>query len=99
MSNKQSAQNSDMAPVMRKAFLESIKVIQRRTGKKFPEIMADWLEENPATMLNAISKFAVREHTVKGNIDHVHTHEVKEAIDFSAIQKRRLTVIEGKKAG
>jgi hypothetical protein len=63
----------DIAPVMRAAFLAAIKLVERREGKTLAELMADWLEKDPIAMLNAMSKFAVRETCVQAAHDHTLT--------------------------
>jgi hypothetical protein len=40
----------------------------RRKGKTFSEIMADWVEEDPIAVLNAVSKFTARESRHSGSI-------------------------------
>jgi len=64
----------DVAPVVRGAFLRALEQIKEEDGKTFSEIIADWLREDPGAVLNAVSKFTVREKEVSGNIQHDHDH-------------------------
>ncbi len=67
----------DIAPVMRASFLNAIEILKKETGRTFPEIMAEWIQADPVAMINAISKFAVKERNVSGSLDvnHRHSHE------------------------
>ena len=81
-----------ISPAIRAAFLESLKVIQRRTGKPFSEILADKLEEDLLGTLNAVSKFNVREKE--------STITVKDEREYSATElaSRILAAVGSKEA-
>lgn len=66
----------DVAPMVRGAFIAALERIKQEDGKTFSEIIADWLRVDPAGVLNAVSKFTVREANVKGKVDHDHTGTV-----------------------
>lgn len=58
----------DVSPIVRGAFLEALKRIKREDGKTFSEIIANWLREDPGAVLNAVSKFTVRESNLTADI-------------------------------
>jgi hypothetical protein len=61
----------DIAPMVRGAFLEALNIMKQKHGKTFSEIIADWMEKHPLAVLNAVSKFTVREtkNEHRGNPD------------------------------
>lgn len=79
----------DIAPAVRGAFLEALEIIKREDGKTFPQIIADWMREDPIKVLTAVSKFTVREATVSGKVQHDHKHRV------SAVQDETQRIIDG----
>lgn len=64
----------DIAPAIRHAFLEALKIKQRKTGKNFSEVMADWLDDDWRAVLNAVSKFTVQEKRISATHEHNHKH-------------------------
>lgn len=66
----------DIAPVVRSAFLRALERIKEEDGKTFSEIIADWMRKDPGAVLNAVSKFTVREANVKGQVSHDHSGTV-----------------------
>lgn len=66
---------TDIAPAIRGAFLKALEIHKERHNKTFPETMADWLEENPIALMNAVAKFTIQEKHVSGNLKHDHTHK------------------------
>ena len=74
-----------ISPAIRGAFLESLKVIQRRTGKPFSEILADKLMEDLLGTLNAVSKFDVREKEITVTL----LDEVREIADDELTRRIR----------
>ena len=67
-------QTHDIAPVVRAAFLNALEELKNRHGKTFSQIMADWMEKDPIAVINAVSKFTVREAKLEGKIEHEHKH-------------------------
>lgn len=72
----------DCAPQIRAAFMASLKEAQWRTGKTLPELMCDWLLEDPVKMLTAISRFQVRESKVDVTRRTVASESISETMDF-----------------
>ena len=64
----------DIAPAMRANFMKALQIYRKRHNKTLPEALADWLEEKPIEVINAMSKFAVKESRVEAKVDHQHKH-------------------------
>lgn len=64
----------DIAPAMRASFLSALQIYRKRHGKTLPEALADWMEEKPIEVINAMAKFTVRETKVEGSVEHKHQH-------------------------
>jgi len=68
-----------VAPIVRGAFLEALERIKDEDRKTYSEIIADWIRgemvdgkpsySGMADVLNAVSKFNVRESAVEGEIN------------------------------
>lgn len=111
-SNSRKAKH-DIAPAMRAAFLEAIEKLKIKKGKTFSEIMADWLDEDPIAMMNAISKFTVRENHNTGSVTIEHSYSDLERAnrldallesararrDGQALEQRPVDTIEGSPDG
>lgn len=65
----------DVSPMVRGAFLNALEKIKKEQGKTFSDIIVDMLEEDPHKTLMAISRFAVREKEVTGEVKHDHKHD------------------------
>jgi hypothetical protein len=74
----------DIAPQIRKAFMEALKIIEDQDGLTFPEIMAECIRKNPLNTLQAVARFAPREKEVRGTIDHTHKHSIDTAATVQA---------------
>lgn len=55
----------NVAPKIRCEFLKAIEILARRHNRSFADIMADWLEEDPIAMFNAMAKFTLREKSLE----------------------------------
>lgn len=64
----------DVAPVVRSAFLTALERIKNEQGITFSQIIAKWMIEDPGAVLNAVSKFTVREAKLEGKVEHEHKH-------------------------
>ena len=52
----------DIAPVIRGAFLNALALIEKDTGKTFPEMMRDCIEDHGLlAVMDKVSKYTVRE--------------------------------------
>ena len=74
----------DIAPQIRKAFMDALKIIEDQDGLTFPEIMAECIRKNPLNTLQAVARFAPREREVRGTIDHTHKHSIDTAATVQA---------------
>jgi len=73
----------DMAPQIRCAFIAALKRVQHRTGKDLPDVMLDWLLEDPYKMLLAMSKYNLRDSTINATVDHtVKSEPLSTTVDF-----------------
>ena len=74
----------DIAPQIRKVFLEAIRIIEEKDNLTFPEIMAECIRKNPLKTLQAVAKFAPREREVRGEINHKHSVDTAETVRAAA---------------
>lgn len=80
----------DIAPLLRGHFLETLQVLQRRTGKRFPEIMADMFQENPYKFLHTLKPYLGLTDGVKvsGRIETDNrTHVTFADVSISAVDE------------
>ena len=54
----------DIAPQIRAAFLAAIGELERRSGKTFAQMMAEWMQKDPIAVLNMVAKFTERESEI-----------------------------------
>ena len=65
----------DIAPAIRAAFLKGFEKYCRSKGMTYSDAMKEMIEqEGLGFALDRVSKFAVRENTVKGTVEHDHKH-------------------------
>ena len=65
----------DIAPAIRAAFLKGFDKYCREKGITYSDAMKEMIQaEGLGFALDRVSKFAVRENTVKGTVDHAHKH-------------------------
>ena len=61
----------DVAPMVRAAFLNALEEIKRTEGLTFSQIIARWIREDGiGPVLQAVSKFTVREKEINATITH-----------------------------
>ena len=68
----------DIAPSIRAAFLKGFEKFCREKGITYSDAMCELIKaEGLGYVLDRVSKFAPREKTVSGNVNHEHNHEHK----------------------
>lgn len=77
----------DIAPIIRAGLENGIKELVRREGKVFSAIVADWLQDNPIAVLNAVSKYNIRESKVSGSVKYNHEHKAVSGETDSLIEQ------------
>lgn len=61
---------SDIAPVLRTAFLAALDIVKDKRGLTLPELMADLIEqEGLLAVMDRMSKFAIKEKNVNTSVD------------------------------
>lgn len=72
----------DIAPVVRSAFLRGFEKYCEEKGITRSDAMMQLIkDEGLLPVLNAVSKYAVRESEVRGSVDHNHRHSVESVSD------------------
>ena len=82
----------DVAPMVRGAFLSALDLYKERHGKTFSETICDLLEEDPLGVLNAVSKFTVREKDVTVEQEVTVTHRISEHLPVNDIRSKATEV-------
>ncbi len=59
----------DIAPQIRAAFLAAVEELERRSGKTYAQMMAEWMQKDPIAVLNMVSRFNVRESEINQATD------------------------------
>lgn len=69
----------EIAPTIRKNFLEALRIKATKEGITVPELMVQWMELDPFALLNSVAKFTPREVKSERTVNHSVDSEGLEA--------------------